>query len=287
MKPIISWDDFLFEFVSFKGKVPTDEQFVFWHNGKISTENDGFSSMQFGLGPMPISAKLDPKDKLVQIFTMDDHSEFRQIRRFQQMLADLVRAKIIDRSWSLRIGTSDKSTAQNLGSANVGAAIDYNAHFNSVIPIAFHGTTTHHLESIRVDGIRPRSVSKADPNWKRFYTGKSSSQVYLTIDVERAAYYAVQAAESTRKAGFDCDPVVVRVSNIPISLVVVDDDFETNLGMLQLMDFLNHGQSTEARAKKNAAIKGIRSSSQFAVKSTIPPSMIAEVIPSSKLSLFD
>jgi hypothetical protein len=278
------------EMVSVEGNTPTDEYSVAWSNGRLvmgDATSDPMKVMAKMGSSFPIYLRVDPQTRTVRFFAMDDYSEFKFIRRLQQALADLVRVKVIDKDWRIRIGLSEESTRQNLGSTTVGAAIDFNAHYSSVIPRAFHGTNTHVLPEIKSSGLRPRSKTGGAKNWERFYTDKSDYQVYLTTDIDRAQYYAIKATEVARKAGIECDPVVIRFENVPIKSAVADDDFASNMGMMQLMDMIRTGQGVQDRANKSPLVKSIRASSQFAVKSTIPPSMIAEVIPSSKLSLFD
>ena len=75
-----------------------------------------------------------------------------------------------------------------------------------------------------------------------------------------------------KKMGIKSKPIVIEVNNLPMSMTTADDDFQSNMSMIQMLAAIQHG-----KLDKQSAIQSIRMTSQFAVKGRIPPSMITKV----------
>jgi hypothetical protein len=242
---------------------------IAWKHGILAVDPEQADVLRM-MFPLIFAAR--PKKKTVAVYPMDDWSDFKKIKEMQQALADMVRAKLITPKWKFVVG-NPKNTKMTLGSTRVADVLKYDANFDRVVPHAFHGTSDHHLESIKKFGLAPPRYGKGDLNWDIGYTEVSDQNVYMTMDFDRAAYYANYAVSSLEKRGVKSKPIVVQVDNLPIEKVNVDDDFRSNMGMLQLIQFLHAGKKVDP---KNY-ISGIRSSGQFAYRGRIPATMIAKI----------
>lgn len=243
--------------------------FVVWADGELIFEpkHDDMIQVRFFVG-----IHVDPIKKKLTIRPMDDWADQKIIRKVQQAFGDLIRVNAIDKSWTAEIGDAT-NTKRSLGSMNVGDILSYNADYGHVIPYSFHGTTTHHIDKIMKDGILSRTESKEKPNWKLGYTERSEGQVYLTIDFNRGKYYAQTAVDALKKRGIDAKPVVIRLKDVPTTDIVVDDDYNSNMSMLNLLQAVHTGK----KANKESYIQGIRNSGQFAVKNKVDPKYIEKV----------
>jgi hypothetical protein len=224
----------------------------------------------------PLGAQVHPGEKLVTLRPMDDWADLKIVRKLQQMLGDMVKAGIIDGSWECEVA-SGKETKRTLGSKRVRDILAYDASLSERIPIAFHGTTSKNLPGIERFGIAPtkRTGGEGRQNWDRGYAEQSGDVVYMTMDYDRALYYARHACEERGGA-----PVVIEVRDIPVSMVTVDDDFLNNMGSLRLMWMLKTGKDPAAGG--TSYVQGIRMSGQFAVTQRIPPSMFAKIYKEKK-----
>ena len=72
--------------------------------------------------------------------------------------------------------------------------------------------------------------------------------------------------------GIKAKPIVIEVKDLPMQMTDADDDFQSNMGMIQLLAALYHG-----KIDKTSAVQSIRMTSQFAVKGRVPASMITKV----------
>ena len=190
----------------------------------------------------------------------------------------MIKAGLIDKSWTCNIQDAE-STQVTYGTNNVGQILKYNSHFTSLIPRAFHGTSDYYLTDIKKYGIKPRGETTAIENWNIGYTDASVKNVYLTIDYNRAKYYAEHAVTALKKEhGIKSKPIVFLIENLPTSNVVMDDDFQTNMGHLQLIHFLKSGQKPKAATY----IGAIRSSSQFALEGSVAPNQITQIVKNKK-----
>jgi hypothetical protein len=249
---------------------------VVWNNGDLYVEPDDKERLQGSFGGLYI--QVYPETKTVANWPMDDHSDFKHIKRLQQALNDMIKAGLIDKSWTCNIQDAE-STQITYGSNNVGKILKYNSHFTSIIPRAFHGTSDYYLKDIQKHGLKPRGETTAIENWDIGYTDASVRNVYLTIDYKRAMYYAEHAVAALKnELGIKSKPVVFLIENLPTSNVVMDDDFQTNMGHLQLIHFLKTGQKPKAATY----ISAIRSSSQFALEGSVPANKITQIVKSAK-----
>jgi hypothetical protein len=189
----------------------------------------------------------------------------------QQAVKDMLKAKLIDMTWQIDIPMSD--VKKNIGSLKIADFLKYNATFSNVVPKAFHGTTTKDLESIQKIGIIPPSkTDKEILKWDEFYGDDSQDKTYWSIDFGRAKYYADHAVESYKKIGVKTKPIVIEVDNLPMSMTTADDDFQSNMSMIQLLAVMQHGE-----LDKTSAIQSMRMTSQFAVKGRVPASQITKI----------
>ena len=260
-----------------RDRIKGDEKYnIVWSNGELFVKPTNTEALQGSFGG--IYAQVEPKKKLVYSWPMDDHSDFKHIKKLQQCLSDMIKADLIDKSWTCNIVDAE-STQVTYGSNNVGQILKYNSHFTSVIPRAFHGTSDYYLKDIQKHGLKPRGETDAIENWDIGYTDASVRNVYLTIDYNRALYYGEHAVEALKKEhGIKSKPIVFLIENLPTNNVVMDDDFQTNMGHLQLIHFLKSGQKPKAATY----ISAIRSSSQFALEGSVPPNKITQIVKSVK-----
>lgn len=273
MKHIKLYESFINELKSSKGESKEDVFKVLWNNGDIIINPTDIEFMSMSGGMNSISFRVSIKDKTVGVFLMDDWSDFKLIKRFQQGLLDMIKANIITSDWLFVVSEDEEATILNLGSTKVSEILKFNSDFTQIIPFAFHGTTSYHIDKIKKKGLIPRKKTGEDPNWEEGYTEKSDKQIYLTIDYRRAEYYANCAVNYLKKKGIDAEPVVLTIKNLPTKNIFTDDDFTTNMGALQLLQLLNTGK----KAKPSSYIQGIRNSSQFALKGTIKPNQISNI----------
>jgi len=251
-----------------------DEYFATWSNGDIYIE-DAKKHTVFMVG---VYMKIYIKKKEVYTWPMDDWSDFKHIKRLQQALNDMIKAGLINKSWVCNVQDAE-STQVTYGSNNVGDILKYNSHFTSVIPRAFHGTSSYYAKDIMKYGIKPRHETTSIENWDLGYTDASHKNIYLTIDYNRAHYYAGMAVKALKeKKGIKSKPIVFLIENLPTSNIKMDDDFQTNMGHLQLIDFLRSG----GKPKVATYISAIRSSSQFALEGNIAPGQITQIVKSKK-----
>ena len=253
-----------------------DKYRIIWSNGELFVNPTDKEALTGAFGG--VYAQVEPKKKLVYSWPMDDHSDFKHIKKLQQCLSDMIKADLIDKSWTCNIQDAE-STQITYGSNNVGKILKYNSHFTSIIPRAFHGTSDYYLKDIKKYGLKPRGETTAIENWNIGYTDASVKNVYLTIDYNRAKYYAEHAVTALEKEhGIKSKPIVFLIENLPTSNVVMDDDFQTNMGHLQLIHFLKTGQKPKAATY----ISAIRSSSQFALEGSVSPDQITQIVKNKK-----
>lgn len=256
-------------------KNPNQEALVAWNDGDIIVNPTAQDSMQMSIKAFTrntIGMKLKPSKKLVTIVDYDDWSSFKAVPRMQQAIKDLVRLKLIHPTYKIQVGISD--AVKNLGKGTVQAFLDYDSSYSSNIPRAFHGTTEYDLESIKKIGITPPSKNpNAIIKWEEFYTEGSPDTVYLSTDYDRAAYYARHAKDLYKRKGIKTKPIVLQIDNLPIDRVVADDDFRSNMSMVQFLAAVR----SDKKVDPNSYIASIRGTAQFGYKARIPPSMITKV----------
>lgn len=270
---MIKLQDLITELRSVKNldKVDTSKPYrVFWQNGDISA-----GTFEMSLTPTLskiITLSITPNKKTVRIEDFDDWSSFKSILKFQQAIKDVIKLKLINPDWKIEILLSD--VKKNIGSGKVSDFLKYDATFVSTIPKAFHGTTSYELKSINKLGIVPPNKNKKTIlKWNSFYVEDSKDKTYWTIDFARAKYYAEHATQMYKESGIDTTPIVIEVHNLPIDKVTADDDFRSNMSMIQLLAALEKGGAVD----NNSAIQSIRNTSQFAYKGRVPPSMIVKI----------
>ena len=222
----------------------------------------------FGMG-----LQIDRKRKIVRISPMDDWADVKIIKKLQAALKDLIEEKVITEDWT-GIILDAKLTERSLGSKKVKDILNFDSSFKDKIPYAFHGTTKWHLDRILKEGIAPRNVTTVDPNWKKGYAKFSPKQIYLTIDYNRALYYANQAVEALKNKDVKTTPVVLEIKDLSTKHLVADDDFDNNVSILQLVQMVTNGTTDE---QEKGYIRSIRSTGQFALKGKIEPSQITKV----------
>jgi hypothetical protein len=239
---------------------------VIWANGVLMYEPKQEELLHL-FTQRPVSMKVNEKEKTVKLMPMDDWSDVKIILRVQQALKDLIRDNSITEDWTVEIGTKG-NVARSFGSNKVGDLIKYDAKWQKSIPYIFHGTTTWHLPEIKKNGLQPRSKTDFDPNWDRHYTEESPEQIYLTIDFERAMYYANHAVNFLKGQGIEASPVVLEIRDMPTKDLVMDDDFKNNQGIMHLL------MAMSGSTPKDTYQRSLRGSGQVAHKGGIDPSMI-------------
>lgn len=219
-----------------------------------------------------IPMKIDEKKKSISITDWDDWSSFKDILRMQQAVKDVTRAQIADENWKIDITLTD--VGKNIGSYKVSDFLDYDATFTKTIPIAFHGTTDKELDSIQSLGIVPPSTTDRELlKWDKFYGPDSQDKTYWSIDYNRAAYYARNAANLYKKKRKKANPIVIEIHDWPISNVTADDDFQSNMSMIQLVAAMQKGKKIDT----TSPIQSIRSTAQFAIKGRVPANKIVKI----------
>lgn len=267
MKHIMRIDELL----SATGKRPDAGKYnVLWGDGRLIYGPKSQDFMQFGI-KSPLSMSVDQDERTVSLMPMDDWSDMRIIHRVQNALKDLMKDGAIQGDWNVEIGTKG-SVEKSFGSGRVDRIIQYDSQWQKTIPYIFHGTTTEHLDNIMKHGLVPRSSGGGGRNWDKHYTPDSDDQVYLTIDFDRAFYYADWAAAAARKAGSkNVKPVVLEIRDMPVKDLVMDDDFRNNRGIMHLL------MSMQGAKDKDTYQSSLRGSGQVANKGIVPPELIYKI----------
>ena len=249
---------------------------ILWHDGDVVVSPEQADQMKFmtrSVGRNAVNMIVEPAKKSVKIRDYDDWSSFKTVPRFQQAVKDLLRLKLIKPTFKIEIGMSDAKAI--LGKADVKTFLNYDASYANVIPKAFHGTTAYDLKTIKRLGIVPPSKHEHEIlKWDKFYTEDSPDKVYLSTDFDRAQYYADHAAVAYHDRGIDTKPVVLQIDNLPTDRIVADDDFQSNMSMIQLLAAMQTGKEVDPKSY----IRSIRGTSQFGYKGRIPWSMITKTL---------
>jgi len=270
---MIKLTDLLSELKSLRGidEIDTTKPYtLIWNNGDLMAMSPNSQMMPSLAKNFPL--RINPDEKLVELVDYDDWSSFKDILKMQQAVKDTLRAKLIDMSWKVNIPMTDSK--KNIGSLKMSDFLNYNATFSNKIPKAFHGTTDKDLESIQQLGIVPPSKTDRETlKWTQFYGEDSENRTYWSIDFDRAAYYAKNAVAMYKRLGIKAKPIVIEINNWPMSQnVVADDDFQSNMSMVQMLAALQHGG-----VDKDSPIQSIRMTSQFAIKGRVPASKIVKI----------
>ena len=248
----------------------TDKPYnVLWHNGDIIVNPEFEDRAKYFYS---VNMLIDVSTKTVKLYPGDDFSDMKQIKKIQQALSDCKNAKLIDDEWSVLISDEDL-VAKSTGSAKLSDFLKFDTNFDRTIPRCFHGTSSDKAEDILRNGLWPKNNKKSNKkNWTKGYTEHSDSNVYLTIDYNRAEYYAEIAVNAAEKRGLrNVEPVVFEIKNLPVAFIVSDDDYETGVGMSIMQALRGVNPSI-----KNY-IKSIRNSGQFGYRGHIPASMLSIV----------
>jgi hypothetical protein len=269
---MIKLKDILSELKSIQNidKIDTTKPYtIIWNNGDLVAMSPGATPpMVMGkIFPMMI----DPSKKIIKLQDYDDWSSFKDILKMQQAVKDMLKAKLADMTWKVDIPMSD--VKKNIGSLKIVDFLKYNATFSDVVPKAFHGTTDKELESIQKIGVTPPNKTDQELlKWDDFYGEDSGDKTYWSIDFDRAKYYAGHAVGLYDRMGIKTKPIVIEVDNLPMSMTTADDDFQSNMSMIQMLAAMQHG-----KLDKKSAIQSMRMTSQFAVKGRIPTSQITKI----------
>jgi hypothetical protein len=275
MKIIKTYTNFINELKSFDHREGKD-QFAMWSNGDLVVNPTNDDRLKLGFRNA-IYMEIQQDKKTIKITPFDDWADTKIALRVQQALKDMIKSKIIDETWNCII-MQEKTMKRSLGSKKVKDIIKMDYSYVDVIPFAYHGTSDYFLSQIESKGLMPREESGEDEIWDKGYTNRSQENVYMTTDYARARYYADYAVDSLKdNKDIKSKPIIVQVQNLPTSSIVMDDDLITNMGMLQMLAFLNSGKSKEEFARGASYITGIRQSGQFAVMGRIPASMITKI----------
>lgn len=247
--------------------------YVLWRNGVVSINPDAQNMDNISMAMVTGNVvNMHITNGNITIQDYDDYSSFKSIVAVQQAVKDLIRLKLTTPSKKLNITLTD--LGKNLGTTTVRALLDYDASYANKIPKAFHGTTTRDLQSIKRIGIVPPSkIDHEFLKWDAFYAGDSPDNVYLSTDFSRAKYYAEHAAGVYKRAGIKTTPVVIQIDDLPIDNVVADDDFKTNMSMMQLIAVMRTGKPINP----NSYMQSIRTTSQFGYKGRIPASRFTKI----------
>jgi hypothetical protein len=269
---MIKLKDILTELKSIQNidKIDTTKSYtIIWNNGDLVAMSPGAKlPMEIGkIFPM----RVDPSKKIVELQDYDDWSSFKDILKMQQAVKDLLKAKLIDMTWKVDIPMSD--VKKNIGSLKIADFLNYNATFSDTIPKSFHGTTDKELASIQKIGVVPPSKTDREIlKWDNFYGPDSEDKTYWSIDFNRAKYYAEHAVGLYDRMGIKTKPIVIEINNWPMSMTTADDDFQSNMSMIQLLATMQHG-----KLDTKSAIQSIRMTSQFAIKGRVPASKIVKI----------
>ena len=251
-------------------KVDTSKSYhVIWNDGDLVAMISG-ATPPLSLGKM-FPMEVNTPKKIVKLQDYDDWSSFKDILKMQQAVKDLLKAKLIDMTWKVDIPMSD--VKKNIGSLKIADFLNYDATFSNTIPKAFHGTTDKELASIQKIGVTPPSKTDREVlKWDEFYGEDSVDKTYWSIDFDRAKYYAEHAVGVYDRMGIKTKPIVIEVDNLPMSMTTADDDFQSNMSMIQMLATMQHG-----KLDTKSAIQSIRMTSQFAIKGRIPASKIVKI----------
>jgi hypothetical protein len=269
---MIKLKDILTELKSIQNidKIDTTKSYtIIWNNGDLVAMSSGAKlPMEIGkIFPM----RVDPSKKIVELQDYDDWSSFKDILKMQQAVKDLLKAKLIDMTWKVDIPMSD--VKKNIGSLKIADFLNYNATFSDTIPKSFHGTTDKELASIQKIGVVPPSKTDREIlKWDNFYGPDSEDKTYWSIDFNRAKYYAEHAVGLYDRMGIKTKPIVIEINNWPMSMTTADDDFQSNMSMIQMLAAMQHG-----KLDTTSAIQSIRMTSQFAIKGRVPASKIVKI----------
>lgn len=244
-------------------KIPDDIKVLFWDNGKITFE----PPLTFH---RYLAFQVIKNEKKLKYWSMDDWSEVRILPKIIQALKDCLRAKIIDLNWTIVI-PDKKNTMRSLGSLKVKNIIKLNTDYNKFIPYSFHGTSSQYLPYILKFGIKARIKTKTKPNWDKGYINISPKNIYLSIDHDRALYYAEHTVENDKKYGIVSKPIVVKIINLESKYAISDDDYKTYSHM-PLLQFIQTGKKA-----KGGFVESIRITSQFAYTIDIPLNKISKI----------
>ena len=247
----------------------TKPYYIIWNNGDLVAMSPG-ATPPLSIGKMfPMS--VEPSKKIVKLQDYDDWSSFKDILKMQQAVKDMLKAKLIDMTWKVDIPMSD--VKKNIGSLKIANFLNYNATFSNTIPKAFHGTTDKELASIQKIGVVPPSKTDQEIlKWDQFYGSDSKDKTYWSIDFDRAKYYAEHAVGLYNRMGIKAKPIVIEINNWPMSMTTADDDFQSNMSMIQMLAAMQHG-----KVDQTSAIQSIRMTSQFAIKGRVPASKIIKI----------
>ena len=269
---MIKLKDLLVELKSIENidKIDTTKQYyIIWNNGDLVAMSPGATPPMSLVNMFPMS--VEPSKKIVKLQDYDDWSSFKDILKMQQAVKDLLKAKLIDMSWKIDIPMSN--VKKNIGSLKIADFLNYNATFSNTIPKAFHGTTDKELASIQKIGVVPPSKTDQEIlKWDQFYGSDSKDKTYWSIDFDRAKYYAEHAVGLYDRMGIKAKPIVIEINNWPMSMTTADDDFQSNMSMIQMLAAMQHG-----KVDTNSAIQSIRMTSQFAIKGRVPASKIIKI----------
>jgi len=242
---------------------------IIWNNGDLVAMTPG-AMPPMSLGKM-FPMMVEPSKKIVKLQDYDDWSSFKDILKMQQAVKDMLKAKLIDMNWKVDIPMSD--VKKNIGSLKIANFLNYNATFSNTIPKAFHGTTDKELASIQKIGIVPPSKTDQEIlKWDQFYGSDSKDKTYWSIDFDRAKYYAEHAVGLYDRMGIKAKPIGFEINNWPMSMTTADDDFQSNMSMIQMLAAMQHG-----KVDTNSAIQSIRMTSQFAIKGRVPATKIVKI----------
>jgi len=269
---MIKLKDLLTELKSIENidKVDTTKPYtIIWNNGDLVAMTPG-AMPPMSLGKM-FPMMVEPSKKIVKLQDYDDWSSFKDILKMQQAVKDMLKAKLIDMNWKIDIPMSD--VKKNIGSLKIANFLNYNATFSNTIPKAFHGTTDKELASIQKIGVVPPSKTDQEIlKWDQFYGSDSKDKTYWSIDFDRAKYYAEHAVGLYDRMGIKAKPIVIEINNWPMSMTTADDDFQSNMSMIQMLAAMQHG-----KVDTNSAIQSIRMTSQFAIKGRVPATKIVKI----------
>jgi prepilin-type processing-associated H-X9-DG protein len=255
---------------------PDAEAIVLWLDGHVIVNGNAADTFKIlkshsGGHNRNVNLKIEPKKKEVRIYDYDDWSSFKTVPKFQQAIADLVRLKLIKPNYKIEIGLTDAKKI--LGKNDVKTFLNYDASYVDTIPRAFHGTTSKDLENIKRLGIVPPSKHDHEIlKWDSFYTEDSPDKIYLSTDYDRARYYADHASRIYYEKGIKADPIVLQIDNLSTDRIVADDDFKSNMSMIQLLAAMSSGKKVDT----DSYLTSIRSTSQFGYKGRIPWSMVTK-----------
>lgn len=247
-----------------QSKLNKDTIFVYYDNGVI------YTNISEHPAPFPLSIKINYSNNSLEFYPMDDRSDFRFIYKLQQFLSDLLKSNLIKSNWKIKISTGGMN--KYIGSA-VDDILKYDSSMVKKIPWAFHGTTDLYVRTIKKYGLMPinqllKLGIELDTNFDKFYTAESGDNIYLSMDVEVAKYYANNAADQTGG-----NPIIVVFKDLDVNNINADDDIINNVGFVQFLNKISNMGSGYNHYKDS-----IKANSQFRVKGRISPNLIYKII---------